>query len=589
MSDSLNDGFANFLQAVGFHAVHVWPFLPMYLHIMVSAIFPIYTGAHASLMRPSSAAKPQKKKKHKDSEADDDESEQKLEGLSATDIIVFPVMAGTSLAGLYYLIKILEDPALLNKILNWYFSIFGTLATGRLLTDAIKVATSIVFPKTYYLNGHIWEIRASEREARSLSDSKLSAKSPLPSYLARLPLPSGLASGLWTARASLYKKLHSKLYIHKILRANVRIHLADIIGLALAISCELYFNLVSKPWWLTNILGFSFAYSSLQYVSPSSASIGSLILVALFFYDIYFVFFTPMMVTVATKLDIPAKLLFPRPRHPEEPPDARPMSMLGLGDIVLPGIVIAFALRFDLYLFYLRQQKGRTTHQDGPTKQGTEKANGSAVTKAKWVPATGGWGERLWTSTKSVRMRHGGQFPKTYFHATIAGYLCGLWLTLLIMLVFEHAQPALLYLVPCVVGSLWLTAIWKGDLKILWAFNEMDEDEEDTKDKGKALQQKTSDQSISDWVSQSFIGKMARRLEGKDEKKQQAVKTDTNKTEKAEKADGNSAPADSIAKSETKARSVPWDGKLVSFTITLPMSDGQEADERSKAELKQDT
>ena len=40
---------------------------------------------------------------------------------------------------------------------------------------------------------------------------------------------------------------------------------------------------------------------------------GALLLSGLFFYDIFWVFGTPVMVSVAKSLDAPIKLLFPRP------------------------------------------------------------------------------------------------------------------------------------------------------------------------------------------------------------------------------------------------------------------------------------
>ncbi|CAL9222670.1 unnamed protein product [Arabidopsis halleri] len=51
----------------------------------------------------------------------------------------------------------------------------------------------------------------------------------------------------------------------------------------------------------------------------------------IFFCDIFWVFFTPVMVSVAKSFDAPIKLLFPTG-------DAhRPYSMLVLGDIVIPA------------------------------------------------------------------------------------------------------------------------------------------------------------------------------------------------------------------------------------------------------------
>jgi minor histocompatibility antigen H13 len=62
-----------------------------------------------------------------------------------------------------------------------------------------------------------------------------------------------------------------------------------------------------------------------------STHTGLLLLWGLFFYDIFWVFCTPVMVAVATKIDGPIKLLFPSQAV------AGKFNMLGLGDIVIPG------------------------------------------------------------------------------------------------------------------------------------------------------------------------------------------------------------------------------------------------------------
>ena len=64
----------------------------------------------------------------------------------------------------------------------------------------------------------------------------------------------------------------------------------------------------------------------------------------LFFYDIFFVFGTDVMLTVAKSIDAPIKLLFPRDWQADPPT----FGLLGLGDIVLPGVFIAMCLRFDI-------------------------------------------------------------------------------------------------------------------------------------------------------------------------------------------------------------------------------------------------
>lgn len=69
-----------------------------------------------------------------------------------------------------------------------------------------------------------------------------------------------------------------------------------------------------------------------------STQVGMILLFGLFFYDIFWVFFTPVMVTVAKNIDGPIKLLFPTSSSWEH------FNMLGLGDIVIPGMDVRFAV-----------------------------------------------------------------------------------------------------------------------------------------------------------------------------------------------------------------------------------------------------
>lgn len=182
-----------------------------------------------------------------------------------------------------------------------------------------------------------------------------------------------------------------------------------------------------------------------------------------------------MMVTVAKSLDVPIKLMFPRPGSPEEAGAPPSHAMLGLGDVVLPGIVIGLALRFDLYLFYLRRQK----LIPGPTSE-----DAHVVEKPKYHSLAGKWsdhfwshsftGRPLWTNTTEAEVATHAPFtfPKTYFKASLVGYVLGLLTTLGVMMIWNHAQPALLYLVPGVLGSLWLTALVRGELDLMWNYTE---------------------------------------------------------------------------------------------------------------------
>jgi len=215
---------------------------------------------------------------------------------------------------------------------------------------------------------------------------------------------------------------------------------------------------------------------------------GTLVLTGLFVYDIVMVFYTPMMMTVATSIDAPIKLVFPGPGRD---------GMLGLGDVVLPGIMMAFALRFDLYLHYLRKQRVRAYPKNTPIEQ-------RVPIKAPYVEATGKWGERFWTRTapdaESLTKVDGARFSKIYFKASVMGYFIAMIVTIVVMTIFDHGQPALLYLVPGVLSSLWGTGLVRGELKLMWEYTEDGvwgfEDEPQTKYKEKKIAE--SDKSEGD-------------------------------------------------------------------------------------------
>lgn len=111
------------------------------------------------------------------------------------------------------------------------------------------------------------------------------------------------------------------------------------------------------------------------------------------------------MVTVAKGIDAPIKLLAPKPGSTSD------FAMLGLGDIVVPGLVIALCLRFDMYRYVKRNpEKDITKHSS---------------------------------------------FSRLYFWTGIVSYIIGLATTMVVMHRFKHAQPALLYLSPACSELAW--------------------------------------------------------------------------------------------------------------------------------------
>jgi len=179
-----------------------------------------------------------------------------------------------------------------------------------------------------------------------------------------------------------------------------------------------------KHWVANNVLGLAFSIQGISMLSLGSYKIGCILLSGLFFYDIFWVFGTEVMVSVARSFDAPVKLLFPKSLFADE----LQFSMLGLGDIVIPGIFIALLLRFDA----------------------------KHAKKAKKV------------------------FKKTYFNVTFVAYILGLATTIFVMHTFQAAQPALLYLVPFCIGASLITALVNSQLSLLFAY----EDEDVNKNKG---------------------------------------------------------------------------------------------------------
>ncbi|XP_066148709.1 signal peptide peptidase-like 3 [Euwallacea fornicatus] len=196
-------------------------------------------------------------------------------------------------------------------------------------------------------------------------------------------------------------------------------------------------------WLLMDAMGMGLCVAFIAFVRLPSLKVSTLLLTGLLIYDVFWVFFSSyifsanVMVKVATrpaenpvglvarklhiggvvkeapKLSLPGKLVFPSIHNSGH------FSMLGLGDIVMPGLLLCFVLRYDAY----------------------KKSQGLAAP-----------GSRL-----------------TYFHCSLLGYFLGLLTATVSSEVFKAAQPALLYLVPFTLLPLLTMAYLKGDLRRMWS------------------------------------------------------------------------------------------------------------------------
>ena len=207
------------------------------------------------------------------------------QSMTTTDALWFPVTASFTLFGLYIVFQVVD----LNTALKGYFTLFGTFATWRLLEDTFGRVL-------------IWlgctEFKLTYSEVKKTEDEEIVSMS--------------------MNSASLFLMI-----------------------LSLIVSAS-YF--MYNHWILSNILAFAFAIQAIAFLDLDSVKTGMLLLWGLFFYDIFWVFGTDVMVSVATKVDGPIKLQFPR--KVLEDGDWK-FAILGLGDIVIPGVFIALCKFFD--------------------------------------------------------------------------------------------------------------------------------------------------------------------------------------------------------------------------------------------------
>ncbi|XP_019176213.1 PREDICTED: signal peptide peptidase-like 4 isoform X2 [Ipomoea nil] len=182
---------------------------------------------------------------------------------------------------------------------------------------------------------------------------------------------------------------------------------------------------VSFAWIGQDILGIALIITVLQIVRVPNLKVGTVLLGCAFLYDLFWVFvskwwFHESVMIVVARGDksgedgIPMLLKIPRMFDPWGG-----YSVIGFGDIILPGLLVAFSLRYD------------------------------------------------WLSKKSLRTG--------YFLWAMMAYGLGLLITYLALNLMDgHGQPALLYIVPFTLGTFLTLGKKRGDLKHLWTKGDPD-------------------------------------------------------------------------------------------------------------------
>ncbi|XP_071378572.1 signal peptide peptidase-like 2A isoform X1 [Centroberyx affinis] len=224
---------------------------------------------------------------------------------------------------------------------------------------------------------------------------------------------------------------------------SVRSLILAAVCIAVAVVWGIYRNEDRWIWILQDLLGIAFCLNFMKTISLSNFKICVILLSLLLVYDVFFVFITPfftkngvsIMVQVALGPDASGEKtqgnMVEVPAEPQAPSEKLPVvmrvprfsawaqnlcgmqfSILGYGDIIVPGLLVAYCSKFDV-----------------------------------WINST----------------------KKVYFVSCCIAYLVGMIVTFAVMLLSGMGQPALLYLVPFTLITSALVAACRGEMKQFWA------------------------------------------------------------------------------------------------------------------------
>jgi minor histocompatibility antigen H13 len=266
---------------------------PQYLLVVASALSIIWLGAHGTLRRPPSAAPPKLKKGEKKRE-----EEKWVEGFVASDAIRFPLMLGAVLMGLYYLIQWLQDPAILNKVLRGYMSVMAIAGLATLAGDILENLMSLVFPTIWADgNGQVYHIDP-DRRCQYVVDKKTGEETvikgketPLPGRFSNLALSTASRRYLWELRHLLTEEWTVRLAVYGKSLLKFDLRATDVLRFAIAGAFAVAYHLTA--WYaLSNVLSTAMCYATFMVFSPTSFTIGTMVLASLFVYDVVMVFYT---------------------------------------------------------------------------------------------------------------------------------------------------------------------------------------------------------------------------------------------------------------------------------------------------------
>ncbi|XP_025048841.1 signal peptide peptidase-like 2B isoform X2 [Alligator sinensis] len=187
-------------------------------------------------------------------------------------------------------------------------------------------------------------------------------------------------------------------YFHK--RPQVRMLLLAAFCISVSVLWGIFRNEDQWAWVLQDALGIAFCLYMLKTIRLPTFKTGESIMVEV----------AAGPSDSATHEKLPMVLKVPRLNSSPLALCDRPFSLLGFGDILVPGLLVAYCHRFDIQV----------------------------------------------------------QSSRVYFVACTIAYGIGLLVTFVALALMQMGQPALLYLVPCTLITSFAVALWRKELTMFW-------------------------------------------------------------------------------------------------------------------------
>jgi minor histocompatibility antigen H13 len=257
---------------------------------------------------------------------------------------------------------------------------------------------------------------------------------------------------------------------------------------------------------LSNMIACLIAADILNLIGLSSFRVAGILLVGMLVYDVTWVFASPgfspggenVMLKVATSemLTGPTRLLFPKIPGSMGEASFFPFSLLGLGDIAIPGLLCCLALRYDASRSIDISARGEASWK--AIMESIESLTGEE-SGDEIMTLTGSAAEAAYdrVADRELQQRNLSQgrgqgtgdeddqaeaeplpvsgaimYNRLYFKSTMVAYVAGLLMAFVANDVTGLGQPALLYLVPSTLAAIVLVSLKRGEIGRLWRYRD---------------------------------------------------------------------------------------------------------------------